>query len=301
MTSSSDSPAARAHLDLRGAALLIVFSSVLGLNQSLVKLVNAGIEPMLQSGLRSACAALLLISFMALRERPMPLSHRYLGLGILNGLLFSGEFACLFLALEHSMVARVSLLFYTMPFFVAVGAHFLFPSERLTARRLGGLLLAVSGIALVLLGDREATASPTLLGDLLALAGAACWAGLTLVTRATRLKELPPDQNLFFHLVVSAIVLLALALLSGDGIRDLTPAIAAIFAFQVVVVVCLGFALWFWILSIYPVSVTASFSLLTPLFGVFFGAWIFEETLSAVFYAAIGMVCGGLVLINGRR
>ena len=48
-------------------------------------------------------------------------------------------------------------------------------------------------------------------------------------------------------------------------------------------------------------SITASFSLLTPLFGVFFGAWIFEETLSAVFYAAIGMVCGGLVLINGRR
>ena len=43
-------------IDLLGATLLTSFSFLMGLNQVLVKLVNAGLAPAFQAGLRSAFA-----------------------------------------------------------------------------------------------------------------------------------------------------------------------------------------------------------------------------------------------------
>ncbi len=70
--------------------------------------------------------------------------------GLLVGLFFTTEFIMLFQALEFTSVSRVSIMFYSMPFWVACGAHFLIPGERLTRIRIAGLLLAIAGVTLAL-------------------------------------------------------------------------------------------------------------------------------------------------------
>ena len=107
------------HIDVFGASVLISFSVLLGLNQALVKLVNVGFAPVFQAGLRSACAFLPVLAFAWIARRRLSVTAGTLGPGIVNGLLFSGEFCLLFLALDYTSVARVSLFFYTMPFWVA--------------------------------------------------------------------------------------------------------------------------------------------------------------------------------------
>ena len=174
--------------------------------------------------------------------------------GILNGLLFSGEFCLLFLALDYTSVARASLFFYAMPFWVAIGAHFLIPEERLSSTRSLGLALAVCGIALGLSGKSDDLQGDAWIGDLLCLLAGIFWAGIALLTRTTSLARTSPEMNLLYQLAVSAVVLLAISPLFGDPIRELTPMILGIFTFQVIVVVAFGFVVWFWILSIYPVS-----------------------------------------------
>ena len=123
-------------------------------------------------------------------------------------------------------------------------------------------------------------------------------AGIALLTRTTRLAQATPEMNLLYQLSVSALVLLLLAPLFGETIREPTALILGIFAFQVIVVVAIGFVVWFWILSIYPVSNMASFSLLTPVFGVLFGWLIFNDTLGAGFLVALALVGAGLILVN---
>ena len=81
-------------------------------------------------------------------------------------------------------------------------------------------------------------------------------------------------------------------------LREFTPAIAAMFAFQVLVVVAFGFLMWFRVLSVYPASDMASFGFLTPLFGVAFGWLILGETITWEFVGALAMVCIGIVLVN---
>ncbi len=284
-------------IDALAATTLIVMNVLLGLNQTLVKLVNDGLAPVFQAGLRSACAFLPVLGYALLMRKRLSISDGSLGLGLVNGLLFSAEFCLLFLALEHTTVARVSLFFYVMPVWVALGAHFLVPGERLTLVRTAGLFMAVTGVAIAL-GVGQADGPSTWLGDLLALGGAFCWAAIALLTRTTRLSRCSPEMNLLYQLAVSAMVLIAVAPLFGDLIRDVTPLVIGIFSFQVIVIVAIGFVVWFWILSIYPVSHMASFSLLAPVFGVYFGWLVFDDALTPLFIASLLLVGFGIVLIN---
>jgi drug/metabolite transporter (DMT)-like permease len=291
-------PVRRESIDLFGASLLIGFSVLLGLNQALVKIVNEGFSPIFQAGLRSACAFLPVLLYALFMKKRLSVTDGTLLPGLANGLLFSGEFCLLFLALDLTSVARVSLFFYTMPLWVAIGAHFLIPSERLTPVRVLGLALALGGIALALLGSGAGGDEASWQGDVIALAASACWAGIALLTRTSRLQHTSPEMNLLYQLGVSALIILPLAPLFGDMIREPDITILAIFSFQVIVVVAIGFVVWFWILSIYPVSNMASFSLLTPVFGIFFGWWMFDDALPAAFIGALGLVGCGLVLVN---
>ncbi len=284
-------------IDAAGASWLIGFSVLLGLNQAMVKVVNAGLAPVFQSGLRSLFALPLVLAFAIVMRRKLAINDGSLPFGIVNGLFFSAEFCLLFLALDYTTVARVSLFFYTMPVWVALGAHFLVPGERLHRNKVIGLALAVGGVGLGLSGDLGAAPPNAWIGDLLALIGGMFWAGIALITR-TRLSMCSAEMNLLYQLAVSSIVLLALSPLFGDLVRDMTVTIGFIFAAQVVLVVAIGFLVWFWILSIYPVSNMASFGLLTPIFGVLFGWLIFDDPLTAAFIAAIALVSVGVILVN---
>ncbi len=290
----------KAHIDTLAATTLIVMNVMLGLNQALVKVVNAGFGPVFQSGLRSACAFLPVLVYALIMRKRLSVSDGSLPLGLLNGLLFSAEFCLLFLALDYTSVARASLFFYIMPVWVALGAHFLVPGERLTLARATGLAVAIAGVALALGRGSESVGETAWIGDLLALSAALFWAGIALLTRTTRLTRCSAEMNLLYQLAVSAIVLTAIAPLFGDMVREVTPIILGIFAFQVIAIVAIGFVVWFWILSIYPVSNMASFSLLAPVFGVFFGWLIFDDEITPTFVAALLLVGSGIVLINRK-
>ena len=220
--------------------------------------------------------------------------------GLLNGLLFSGEFCLLFLALDYTTVARASLFFYTMPLWLALAAHFLLPGERLTTRKLLGLAVAVTGVAVAMTGRPEDSTPASWIGDALALAAALCWGSIALLTRVSRLRNCSSEMNLLYQLAVSAPLLLIMAPFFGDQVREPTAAILGIFAFQVVVIVANGFVVWFWVLSVYPASNMASFSLLAPLFGVLSGWLIFADPLTPGFLIALGLVIAGLLLINSQ-
>lgn len=286
------------HIDLLGGSLLLGFSVVLGLNQALVKIVNDGLAPVFQSGLRSACAFPLVLLFALVMRRRLTIKDGTLGLGMVNGLLFAGEFCLLFQALDYTTVARASLFFYIMPVWVALGAHFFVPEEPLHRNKVMGLSLAVIGVGVAFSGDLGSADDKAWFGDLLALTAGMFWAGIALLTRASRLNQCSAEMNLLYQLAVSAIVLLAIAPLFGPTIREVTPMILWVFAGQVIVVVAMGFLLWFWILSIYPVSNMASFGLLAPIFGVLFGWLLFNDPITATFVIAVTLAGAGIVLVN---
>ena len=145
--------------------------------------------------MRSLGAALLLYLWMRFRRQGPDFARHALPWGLLTGTLFASEFTLLFLALDLTTVARSSLMFYTMPVWLAVMAHFIVPSERLTFAKVVGLVFAVSGVALALLSRNSGAGH--LGGDLMALLGALGWAGIALTAKTTSFQEVRPIMQIY--------------------------------------------------------------------------------------------------------
>jgi len=287
-------------IDAFGAASLIGFSALLGLNQVMIKLVNAGMQPVFQAGLRSLLAFPVVFLIALVFRQRLSIKDGSLLPGLISGLFFGGEFILLFLALDYTSVARASIFFYTMPFWVAVGAHFLIPGDQLNSVRISGLFLATAGVAIALSDNVQPASEYALIGDIICLIGAAMWAGIALIARTTALSKSTPHMQLLYQLAVSAPMILFAAMFFGPFIRELEPFHLGLFAVQVVLVVSMGFAFWFWLLSKYPASDMASFSFLAPLFGVAFGWLILSEAVGIRLVLALIFVSIGIVLVNRK-
>ncbi|WP_284163164.1 DMT family transporter [Frigidibacter sp. SD6-1] len=286
------------HMDAFGAVSLTLFGVFLAFNQIIIKLVNQGIQPVFFAGLRSALAILCLWAWLVWKGRPPRFERRYLLPGIAVGLAFAGEFLCLFLALDLTTVTRTSIILYSMPVWLAIAAHFFLPGERITALKAFGLTLAFAGVAWAILDRSSAKGQASLVGDLCALFAAWGWAAIALIARGTRLREMRPEMQLFWQVTISAPVLILAAPLFGPLLRDFQPIHLAGLIFQAAAVVSAGFVFWLWLLSIYPAASVASFSFLTPIFGVALGWLLLGEHVGPVTVAAAALVALGIILIN---
>src|SRR5687767_8196941 len=130
-------------------------------------------------GGRSLIAAALVLIWCVLRGKPVFGADGTLGPGLAVGLLFGGEFLLLFWGLGLTTASRGVIFLYLAPFVVALGGHFAL-CERLTARRLGGLLAAFSGLVLGFSDKLSLPSTEALLGDAFCVGAAILW-GVTLL------------------------------------------------------------------------------------------------------------------------
>jgi drug/metabolite transporter (DMT)-like permease len=285
-------------LDAEGAAALLGFTLLFAFNQVVIAHANGGFQPVFQAALRSALAIPFVLLWIRYRGIPLRIAPGTWKAGLLMGLLFSFEFVSLFLALDLTTVARSSVIFYSMPVWLALGAHFLLPGEGLTPLRVLGLAFAFAGVAWAILGRAPSNGEASLSGDLAALCAALGWAGMAVTARASALSRVPPELQLLWQTAVSVPVLFALALFFGPLLRGPEPLHIAALIFQAAVVVTFGFVGWLTLLSRYPAAQVASFSFLTPVLGVILGWLLLGERISGEILLALALVASGIFLIN---
>jgi drug/metabolite transporter (DMT)-like permease len=291
-------------LDSTAVSLLLLVCVLLAIGQVAIKVANTGISPIMQAGLRSVVAALVVGAVALIRGVPLFRGDGVVWPALLAGAFFAAEFAFLYPGLARTTAAHAVILLYTSPFVVAVGAHFLVPGDRLTMVKTLGLTFALGGVAIVTFGRDATTAispsqGPTLAGDLLCLAGALAWGLLTLTLRATRLASVSPERVTFLLLAISAPMLLTLSMVMGEpGIVNPTPLVLGAFAFTVVFVAFFCFTATNWLLTRYPASRVMAFLLFTPVFGVLAGHLLLGEDLGASLVAGLVLVLAGLWLVN---
>lgn len=286
-------------IDGAAATLMVVLCAVWGLNQVAAKVVNAGISPLLQAGIRSAGAALLLWAWSSLRGVGLFGRDGSLAAGLAAGMLFAGEFALIYWGLEFTTASRAVVFLYTAPFFVAIGVHLFVPGEHMRRNQVIGLLTAFAGVVIAFGDGLSLPTWGQLLGDIMLLGAGVLWGATTVVVKATRLAAISPNKTLFYQLGISGLVLPFASLALGEpGIFAPTPFIVATLAFQTVIVAFITYLAWFWLVAHYPAGRLSSFSFLTPLFGLIAGGVLLGETISAALVMAMALVGAGIWLVN---
>jgi drug/metabolite transporter (DMT)-like permease len=140
------------------------------------------------------------------------------------------------------------------------------------------------------------------LGDILIVGGALCWAGTTLIIKASTLNRIPAEKVMLYQLVISAPMMAVMAFAFDEHIVRWPDSQAFIWmAYQTVWVVSVTFVIWFAMISRYSANRLSAFTFLTPLFGVVAGHLMLGDPLTPAFAAAVGLVALGLVLVNRAK
>ena len=250
-----------------------------GFNVVAIKVSNEGIAPVFCAGLRSGIAVIALAIWMKVKKLPLFPSNLLDGLVV--GLLFGTEFACLYASLLYTTASSAWILLYATPFFHALGAHFFLKGDRLTTYKTTGLILAFIGIVVLLSKDMGLPTWTALAGDLLAFSAAALWALTTIYIKRRFVGSVSFYHTLFYQMLFSIPVLFLIStLIQEPPIHYLNSLIVLSVVFQGIIVAFVSYLLWFYLVHEYPVSRLSAFTFLTPVFSTVFCVLLLHEPLT---------------------
>jgi len=275
--------------------LLVVV--VWGLNFVVIKVGLHNMPPLMLAGLRFLLVAFPALFFVARPKIPFRLLLGY-------GLTISfGQFAFLFCAINFGMPAGLaSLVLQAQAFFTIILGALVF-GERLQGKQLVGIALAVVGV-LVLAEASLNGQHVALLGFLLTLAAAFCWAsGNIFNKKIMQLETRPAVMSLVVWSALIPIVpfMVASYLLDGPTVMlhslvtlDLTTILSLIYLAFVATIV--GYGIWGALLGRYETWRVAPLSLLVPVVGIASAALLLDEKLGALQLVGALLVMAGLYI-----
>lgn len=182
------------------------------------------------------------------------------------GLLFTAQIGAMNVGTSLTSASHAAILLNLYAVHTVVLSHFMIPGDRLTVRRVAGVVVAYSGIVL-LFGRQASTGSATLLGDVIMFASAFLLAERT-VYLARAVQYLEPAKLLLSQAVIGTVCFVAVSALFEPAPTTWTPRLAASVAYQGVLIAGFNFVVNLWLLKHYRPGALATFFLTQPIFGV---------------------------------
>jgi drug/metabolite transporter (DMT)-like permease len=278
----------------------LALAGIFGISFSAIFVREAGVSPSTAAFFRAAYAVpVLLVVWLAVRSGDSrPASMRLLAAA-------AGLFLALDLTLWHRSIDLIgaglaTVLANTQVVFVGVIAWLAF-RERPTSLALVTIPIVFVGVALISgLGRSDAFGEDPVGGAALGVASGASYAGFLLVFRASNRALAPPAGPLLDATVGTAVGALAFSFADPDfSLRFVWPEHGWLLALALVAQVA-GWLLIAVALPRLPALETSVLLLLQPMLTVIWGWLLFTERLSAVQWAGVALVLGGVAALSLR-
>lgn len=280
----------------RDLSFLIFINLIWGLNLISSKIGVGQFPPIFFTALRFGSVALLLVPFLRV--------HRGQMVYVLAAAMLTGPaaFALLFLGVylvkDASMVAIVNQM--GVPFSTLLSVWLL--GETIRWRRRLGIALAFGGIVIIGFDQQAFAYWPGLLMVILS-----CVFGSLGLIFVKRLKDIGALQLQAWIAIVGGPVLLLISLAFETG--QWTAMVNAdasgwgSLAFTTIMSSLVAHTGWYYLVSRYPVTSLSPLTLLSPLFGVFFGVTLLNDQLTPkmLLGGAISLLGVFIVLIREKR
>jgi drug/metabolite transporter (DMT)-like permease len=281
-------------MDLTGAAAAVLISILWGANSVVIKLGLEDAPPLRLAGMRVVVGGVVIclwawstgrfVGFRVERREWRPLA--------VLGLLFSVQMAATNIGTWLTSAAHATILVNLYAVHTVVLAHFMIPGDRLSVRKVGGVLVAYSGIV-ALFASQWSHGSPTLLGDVIVTV-----AGILLAERtvylARAVQRLDPVKLLLAQAVVGAAFFALASFLVEPATTRWTARLAGSIAYQGVLISGFNFVVNLALLRDYRPSALSAFFLTQPIFGVVAAALVAGDPLTPVLVLACVAVAAGI-------
>jgi O-acetylserine/cysteine efflux transporter len=196
--------------------------------------------------------------------------------------------------LSDNLIPLILINELNVPFSILLGALFL--KEKILLKDCIGILIAITGVAWIAencFTDFNLTNSTILI--IIASFLYACYNLLTKKMSHYNILSFLSQLSL-----VTAICFFASSFLYEDLPRVSEIKLAAIFSILYSSIICtvMGFYIWFYLLSKYPLGKIVPFTLLSPIFGCLMGVLIFNEKLNLNTILSAILIIIGITLIE---
>ena len=283
-------------MDLTGAAAAVLISLLWGANSVVIKLGLEDTPPLRLAGMRVIVGGIVIClwawttgrfaGFRVERWEWRPLT--------VLGLLFSVQMGATNIGTWLTSASHATVLVNLYAVHTVVLAHFMIPGDRLSVRKLGGVLVAYSGIV-ALFASQWSHGAPTLLGDVIVTA-----AGILLAERTVYLsravQRLDPVKLLLAQAVVGTACFALASFLVEPTSTRWTARLAGSIAYQGVLISGFNFVVNLALLRDYRPSALSAFFLTQPIFGVVAAALVAGDPLTPVLVLACVTVAAGIGL-----
>lgn len=284
-----------------GAALLIaLLCTMFGANAVAIKYTLTGLGPFCAAALRFSLGAVFIAVWAYWRGLPFAIAAPERRPLLILVLLFVVQINLFYLGMARTYASRAALIVNLVPFFVLIMAHFFIPGDRLSLRKIGGILLGFCGVAL-LISEKGSLGGELRSGDLIVLTATVLWSANAVYTKKV-IHRFAPFQIVFYPVLAAIGVFTICALcFEGHTARTLNLPIAAALIYQSLAVSAFGFVTWNTLLGRFGAGTLHSFVFIMPVAGVLFSGLLLAEPITSRLLAAALLITAGILVIHLRR
>ena len=277
-------------MNARQLAVLAGTSLLRGGSYVLIVYALAAFGPLALALGQSLVAALVLL---ALRPGLRAWREHRRALPLVAFLQNVAPIALVAVAVGHLDTGIVAILLATTPLMSASIARVSGVADRLSGRRLAGLVVGLVGVAATT-GAGRIDGAAEWLAALAVLAAAASYAGAGLLVRRT---GLPPTEGACWAFVLSVPMLVPLALVEWS-VQE--PGARALAALVVLGAACTGLAtvMYFWLIAHAGPARALLVTYLTPAVALVFGAVLLDERMPLLSMLGLPLILGGVAIAS---
>ena len=284
-------------------AMLLILSVLWGGSFFFIGVAVRELPPLTIMMLRVGCAALTLHLVVRLMGQWMPRDPRvwlaFGGMGLLNNVIPQ---TLIVWGQTQIPSGLASILNATTPLFGVLVAHFFTSDERMTGKKLAGVIIGFMGVA-IMVGPAALSGLGSNIWAQLAILLASAFYGISGVY-GRRFKQMgvTPMMTATGQLTASTLMLTPLALLVDHSWTLTQPSLAAWSAIAGLAILstALAYLIFFRILASSGATNLMLVTFLIPVSAVFLGSLFLGEQLEAKHFIGMACIAAGLAAIDGR-
>jgi drug/metabolite transporter (DMT)-like permease len=259
----------------------------------------ATFPPALFAGTRFTIAGLVFLAFLKLRGYRLPPWREAVDQAVVGIALLAVANGTVVWCEQWVPSGITALIVATVPFWMS-GFDALMPAgDRLTPRKMLGIIIGFSGLVLLLWPDLRNGLEPSYLrGVLVLLIAPLAWAAGSMYSRY-RKTTTHPLMAAAIQTLVAGLVLMFIGTALGEfkGLTVTGPALAAI-AYLIVFGSIVGYTCYIYALGALPVSFVSMFAYINPVIAVLLGWLILDERLDFYVVTATAIILAGVLLVQ---
>ena len=296
-------PMIRTQMNGRDWAILGTLALIWGGAFFFIGVAVRHVPPLTYVWLRVTIAAVALWLFLKFKRQPLDLPRSAWASIFLLALLNNAmPFALFGWGQTHIASGLASILNATTPIWGVVVAHFLTNDERMTPRKIAGVLLGFGGVATMIGPALLSNIGSSGLAEIACVTASLSYALAAVWARRFRRQGISPLSVTTGQLTAGAAMMLPVAMLVDHPWAHPFPPLSAWGAIIALALFCtaFGYVLYFRLIETSGATNALLVTLLVPPVAILLGGTFLGETLAPQDFIGLALIALGLAAIDGR-